>query len=387
MKYHYGSDDSDFFGLARGITNGADTVYGRGGDDTIFGLGGNDVLIGGAGADYINGGSGSDLAVYRTSDAGVYVSLWQGLGMGGDAQGDTLIGIEHLHGSDFADTLGGDDNGNVLRGFDGNDTLKGWGGDDTLEGNDGNDVLEGGASSGRGGDGERLAFGDRLDGGSGIDTASYSTSTAGVTVDLNSGLAQGGDAADDVLVSIENLAGSQHDDDLAGDDGPNVLQGLGGKDMLKGGGGTDVLWGGAGNDTLRGGYGMDTLRGEGGNDVLDGGPGSDDLFGGDGADTFMWTLTADTTTNVIYADTVFDFDAAEGDLISLSSIDANLVAAGNQAFTFIGTAAFSGNPGEVRYYHVGDNTYIEMQIGTAADPEGVIRLIGVHVPEASWFVL
>jgi serralysin len=87
------------------------------------------------------------------------------------------------------------------------------------------------------------------------------------------------------------------------------------------------------------------------------------------------------------ADIIVDFDRPEGDELNLGGIDADITAAGDQAFTFIGTAAFSGTPGEIRYYHAGGYTYIEMQIGTAVDVEGVIRLNGIHKPEASWFVL
>ena len=71
----------------------------------------------------------------------------------------------------------------------------------------------------------------------------------------------------------------------------------------------------------------------------------------------------------------------------MSAIDADVYAAGNQAFTFVGTGAFSGRPGEIRFYHSGGNTYIEMQIGTSVDIEGVIRLDGVHTPQADWFLL
>ncbi|MFM2121053.1 MAG: hypothetical protein RL722_2521, partial [Pseudomonadota bacterium] len=47
---------------------------------------------------------------------------------------DTLISIEHLTGSNFADTLTGDLNANVLRGGTGADTLVGGLGNDTLLG-------------------------------------------------------------------------------------------------------------------------------------------------------------------------------------------------------------------------------------------------------------
>jgi Ca2+-binding RTX toxin-like protein len=385
-NYLYGSNGSDTIDAAYGVTNDPDYIVARDGDDTIFGLGGGDVIIGGRGADYINGGPGADVAIYSTSDAGVYVSLWQGFGMGGDAQGDTLVSIEHLDGSDFPDTLGGDDNGNLLRGLDGNDTLKGWGGDDVLEGMAGNDVLEGGARSDRSG-GDRLESGDRLDGGTGVDTASYDMSTEGVFVDLESSTGQGGDAAGDFYVSIENVIGSHHDDVLAGHDADNVLNGQQGHDILKGGGGTDALWGGGDDDELLGENGVDTLHGGFGSDTVYGGYGFDILYGDADADTFVWHATGETSVSTVLADRIKDFNAAEGDLIAVSGIDANVYAGGNQAFTFIGDAAFSGTPGELRYYHSFGNTYIEMQTGTSADVEGVIRLTGIATPEASWFVL
>ena len=84
---------------------------------------------------------------------------------------------------------------------------------------------------------------------------------------------------------------------------------------------------------------------------------------------------------------IWDFNRIEGDQLNIASIDADVYTAGDQAFTFIGTAAFSGTPGEVRYYQSGGDTYIEMQTGTSVDVEGVIRLAGIHTPEASWFVL
>ncbi|HEX8307537.1 MAG TPA: RTX toxin, partial [Allosphingosinicella sp.] len=41
-----------------------------------------------------------------------------------------------------------------------------------------------------------------------------------------------------------------------------------------------------------------------------------------------------------------------GDLIDLSRIDANVLVAGDQAFTFIGNAAFSGTAGELRFHNI-----------------------------------
>jgi Ca2+-binding RTX toxin-like protein len=142
-----------------------------------------------------------------------------------------------------------------------------------------------------------------------------------------------------------------------------------------------------GDDSLKGFGGADTLVGHDGNDRLEGGLGADLLRGDLGADRFVWSSIDDTGLTAATADLVADFNAAQGDRIDLSNVDANIYAAGNQAFTFIGTAPFSGAPGEIRYVHSGGDTLIQMQTGIDPDVEGVIRLAGIHTPDASWFVL
>jgi glucose/sorbosone dehydrogenase/hemolysin type calcium-binding protein/VCBS repeat protein len=108
------------------------------------------------------------------------------------------------------------------------DVLRGLGGDDMLFGGSGNDTLEGGPG------------GDTLIGGPGIDTADYSSSPAGVSVNLQTGLGSGGDAQGDILTGIENLIGSPQADILIGDSGANKLEGRSGNDMLDGGPGMDT---------------------------------------------------------------------------------------------------------------------------------------------------
>ena len=111
------------------------------------------------------------------------------------------------------------------------------------------------------------------------------------------------------------------------------------------------------------------------------------MLGGGGADKFIWNSTAETGVIIPTMDLITDFNFAEGDRISLSAVDANVFASGNQAFTFIGQAGFSGTPGEVNYIHVGNETIIQMQTGMGTDIEGGIRLTGLLTPDASWFVL
>ena len=228
-------------GHAEGDTlTGIEGVSGSSHADRLTGDAGFNVLVGGAGADTLDGGAGlNDYAFYGTSDAGVTVNLATGTAQGGHAEGDTLTGIENVFGSNHADHLTGDAGRNNLIGADGDDALDGGAGDDNLQGRAGADML---------------------DGGEGDDTAAYRSSDAGVTVNLATGLAQGGHAEGDALRGIESVFGSiDHADHLTGDTGDNSLNGQGGDDTLDGGAGDDQLHGGAGADMIDGGEGHDTV--------------------------------------------------------------------------------------------------------------------------------
>jgi Ca2+-binding RTX toxin-like protein len=335
----------------------ADWLIGTGDADMIKGFGGNDVLKGGGGADTLNGGAGVDTAIYADSSTGVYVDLTMGFGRYGTAEGDTLISIENLQGSGYGDGLIGNGDANALAGLGGDDFLSGMGGRDALDGGHGNDFLVGGSGA------------DVLNGGEGFDWAGYAYSPAGVFVSLYDGIATGGDAQGDTLGSIEAVEGSAHGDLLIGNEVANTFFGYDGADTIKGYGGADTIDGGAGRDVILGGLGIDTMWGSG------------------GPDTFVWTSIDDTGETAATADRVGDFGFAEGDRIDLAGIDADVYTAGDQAFRFIGAAAFSGTPGEINYYQSGGHTYIQLQTGTSADVEGVIRVDGLVTPQASWFVL
>ncbi|MGQ0657523.1 MAG: beta strand repeat-containing protein [Chromatiales bacterium] len=116
------------------VTGGSagDTLTGDGSVNVLSGGGGADTLDGGAGADTLAGGADTDTADYSGSASGVTVDLTAGTGMGGDAGGDTLTGIENLTGSNNSDTLTGDANANLLSGGLGGDILTGGAGADTL---------------------------------------------------------------------------------------------------------------------------------------------------------------------------------------------------------------------------------------------------------------
>ncbi|WP_372835121.1 S8 family serine peptidase, partial [Puniceibacterium confluentis] len=233
-------------------TPGPNRLIGTNLNDTLNGLGGNDILIGLGGADELNGGDDVDTADYSASPGGVTVLLDAGTGLGGDAEGDTLIGIERAIGSIHDDVLTGDSNANLLSGgggddiIDGNagtDLLRGGPGSDTIRGGIGNDTLDGGAD------------GDDLDGGPGMDELDYRGSPDPVQIDLGLGAASGGFAQNDTISGFEYILGSAFGDILNGDSGINRLVGLGGDDTMNGGPGDDLLRGGVGADDLDGGDG------------------------------------------------------------------------------------------------------------------------------------
>jgi Ca2+-binding RTX toxin-like protein len=393
----FGRGGNDF--LYGGFDN--DQLFGDAGNDQLFGGSHNDRLNGGSGNDLLNGGRGNDTADYSNSPinppgpvgsqtvtgatAGVTVNLGlTGPQNTGGAGTDTLVNIENLTGTNFNDRLSGNATNNVLSGLAGNDTLTGG---------NGNDMLDGGAGS---------------------DTASYATATAGVTVNLEveDGQSTGGGGID-TLVDIENLIGSNFNDTFnaafwdsstlkgeAGNDSITVersqdvtLDGGSGNDELNSFEGTaGTLNGGAGNDrlsvitgdyTLNGGTGNDELVAEFSSATLNGGAGADTLIHSpspfvedDSALTFKYTSVNDTPSGS-GRDTIIGFvgkGAGFGDVIDLSAIDANSMVTGNQAFTFIGTAAFTA-AGQLRY-----NTTSGILSGnTDADAasEFQIQLVGI----------
>jgi Ca2+-binding RTX toxin-like protein len=105
------------------------------------------------------------------------------------------------------------------------------------------------------------------------------------------------------------------------------------------------IFGGAGGDSLTGGAKADRISAAGGDDLIVGGGLGDAIDGGAGADTFRYLSVADSAGAA--CDLISGFESGL-DRIDLSAIDANLAADGNQAFAFVGTAAFSNKAGELR---------------------------------------
>ena len=298
-------------GNAQGDTlSGIENLIGSAFVDTLTGDSGPNVLAGRGGADTLIGDADSDTADYSASASGVTVSLLTNSGSGGDAEGDTLSGIENLTGSAFADTLTGDSGANVLFGGLATDTLYGGDGDDTMDGDGnaadplmgvegGDDTLYGGGGNDRlygnlgddtlyGGDGndalgnfwnDLFSWGsDTLYGGEGDDTLYFGVAGSGgpgndiyYVIGGEQVIEANGEGTDEVVVygwgisgesytlgaNVENLS-LQYVSSPFGD--PLPVDGIGNElaNGITGNDADNVLSGLGGNDTLNGGAGFDT---------------------------------------------------------------------------------------------------------------------------------
>ncbi len=202
--------------------------------------------------------------------------------------------------------------------------------------------------------------------------------------------------ADDAFLGI----GNGLDNRISGTDAANELRGLGGNDLIQAAGGNDLASGGDGADTIRGGSGNDTVQGDAGNDLLFGEEGADSLAGGLGADTLEGGVGADTLSGGAGADTfmfraadlgatdrILDFSRIDGDKINLSAIDANLAAAGDQRFAFIGSNTFSKAAGELRAVVSNGNTTLMGDTNGDGVADFQVVVVGGGTMQASDFVL
>jgi len=97
-------------------TSSADMLIGTIDQDVLNGLEGDDTLVGVQGADHLDGGTGTDTATYIASAQSVSINLLFNTASGGDAQGDTFVGVENISGSNFADSILADGANNMLSG-------------------------------------------------------------------------------------------------------------------------------------------------------------------------------------------------------------------------------------------------------------------------------
>jgi Ca2+-binding RTX toxin-like protein len=363
------------FGLS---STGTYTGYGNA-LDNIFWMGrGDETYDGGAGSDTADFGSA------QGSGVTVDLSISGAQSVGGSFGFETLISIENLIGSIYADTLIGNDQNNRLEGYAaGNsaaDTLAGGLGDDTYISRGLHEVMIEGANAGTdtviawlhwtlgdnfenltmmgnfGGDGfgnalnnvltasangnhlygmggnDTLQGGvgiDWLDGGAGLDTligganadTYYLYDSGDVVVELV------GEGHDRVETTIANYTLTDNVEDL-------IFVGAG---AFAGTGNAlgNYIFSGAENDTLNGAAGDDDLYAGLGNDTLDGGVGADLMRGAYGDDLYIVDNTGDVTTEVQNGGT----DTVQSSISwTLSDNLENLLLTGSSAINGVGNA-------------------------------------------------
>jgi Ca2+-binding RTX toxin-like protein len=373
-----------------------------GGNDSAFGGGGNDVLyFGGAftGADVADGGEGRDALVLQGNYA-LTLSATNLVGIESislQSGSRTTWGDVSNHFYDYALTTSDSNvaagqqlivNGQTLRAgedfsFDGSAETDGtflvYGGHgvDTLKGGAGNDAFFF--------EGDRWGPGDTVDGGAGRDALIISSGSGINHFDFGA----------TALTGIESISlNNRYTTDPSqkpsyelvlsnGNVAPGatlIVNGSSLADRAQ----TVSVDGSAvhdGNLILFGGFGNDTLTGGDGADLFQGGEGIDVLTGGGGADVFRYAGPYDATSQL--PDRILDF-ASGVDKIDLTRIDADLFTAGDQAFHWIGSAAFGGDgaasAGELRAYDFNGSWFVEGDMDGNGSADLVIQLTTPPAP-------
>lgn len=280
------------------VTTGDNDVYGDDGIDTIDFSGGL-ALTAWKKIDLENDGRGNNFTIFEADGPNGFTSVWLydkntekvifKPSVGALSVTYTLIIGDPIIAGSFA---GGSKSDMIIAGA-GNDTLDGKAGTDAMFGGGGNDTyLVDSASD---------TIVEYAGEGSGIDTVQ---STLGIYV---------------LPVNVENLTLIGRGLNGTGNSLANILVGNSGKNSLSGGDGDDTLVGGTGQDNLT---------------------------GGAGRDSFKFALSTESAVKT--PDTITDFISGT-DKVDLSGIDANSSLASDQAFTFIGSAAFSKVAGQLRF--------------------------------------
>ncbi|NVJ98275.1 MAG: calcium-binding protein [Alphaproteobacteria bacterium] len=88
-------------------TGKGDWLRGNDANNGLYGRSGNDALMGGLGADTLDGGEGWDYVSYGSAAVGIQLNLATQENHGGEAEGDVIVAVEGIRGTEFADQFTG----------------------------------------------------------------------------------------------------------------------------------------------------------------------------------------------------------------------------------------------------------------------------------------
>ena len=396
----YGGQGDDSLGTEFNSTSEGGLLYGGDGNDLFYHFVGRDTIWAGNGDDTVRARFDTALPDFDSilhGEAGTDVLSF-----------DVYRGFGQVLVTDFSLTVSGDAwtltlNGDGVGVVDGFEAQLGaiYAGNVTLQGSDGDDRIYIEASTGdlaMGGGNDTLTFESighfQIDGGDGADLIEFNLGHRASLFVLDARQAvttvsvAGVPASTIEGVETWHIGGSHHNDLIYLSDGNDIVTEpihQSGSDTFYGGAGDDTLDGGRYKDFVSGDAGRDKLFGGAGDDTITGGLGRDYLAAGSGRDVLVFNSLADSGTaygqGVIDNVTYFQIDATQGsglyiDRIDLSAIDAMAGVAGDQAFSFIGTAEFSAE-GQVRVVQSGTATFLQVNAVGSTGSDMTVCLLAV----------
>lgn len=295
------------------------------GNDILIGHNGDDYLDGGKGIDKLIGGMGDDTYVIDNQEDVIEENQNSGVDLIRSSLRSTNLSnyphVENLEMHGQARMARGSSVSNRIEGNSQNNFIFSLNGDDRLIGNEGDDFLDGGQGD------------DRMEGWIGNDTY--------VVDSINDQIIEEGGPDD--IDTVRSFINFTLDEGKLRDTGENCsfvsgvricnLEETAKLENLILMGSSNINGTGNLNDnTMIGNRANNELNGLDGNDILTGNVGIDTISGGSGADRFKFNRISDSSRLQENADLIVDFSSSEGDVLDLSSIDANVNAAGDQSF-------------------------------------------------------
>ena len=301
------------------------TYSGTAGSETPSGTIADDVFRGSAGNDTISGGGGYNQLDYRNLGAAITVNIsssaYAGTVTKAGGGTDTYTDVQRIIGSGDNDTLVGT-----------NDATAGLPYAVVLIGGVGDDQIDGRSTT--------------------LNLVSYSDATAGMTINLTTGVATGGTRGNDSLVNVRRVQGSSFND---------------------------------------------VITGSAANDFFDASAGSDQYFGGGGYNTISYSAAQFTSPivasvssigaglfgfaniTVIKSNTETDIVSGANQIIGTSSNDVLIGTSANYSWNNVGLRGGAGNDtingqgsttNRADYSSATSAAYVDLAAGTAADGQG-----------------